>query len=151
MSDQDDFKARLKRVEGRSRYKHLDKTPPKLHSEVRDSEVDTDALILSILRPQLAFILGFVGLIAGRALAMHFLGYEPKTDLLGFGDGAAVVVVLVVLGLLFGLSDHISHGALIVGATLSFVLESYYIPALPDLMSKIYTPGYVALVTLGVQ
>jgi hypothetical protein len=79
------------------------------------------------------------------------LGVEPSTDLLGWGEGIVVFVLLVIIGLLFGMSDHVSHGALIVGATLAFMLEGHYIPAIPGLMEQVYTPEYVGLVVLGLQ
>jgi len=151
MSNGDDFNARLKRVEGRARYKNLDRSPPGMHHKARDEDFDAEGMMRSILRPQLALLLGAMALIAGRAMLIHGLGVEPSPDLLGWGEGLVTFCILVVIGLLFGSADHISHGALIVGAALAFVLEGYYIPLFPDLMSQIYTPEYVGLVSLGIQ
>ena len=136
----DDFNARVKRVRVQSRQ----------YAPMPDrvGEDDSDMWLMSgvILRPQLALILGAVAMIAGRAISMNQFMIAPSTELLGLGEGAIVIVLLFVIGLLFGKSDLISHGALVVGASLAFLGESFYIPLIPDLMESIYNPDYVALV-----
>ena len=82
---------------------------------------------------------------------MNTLNITPSTELLGLGEGGVIVVLLVVIGLLFGKSDWFSHIALVVGAALAFLAESYYIALAPDLMGSIYNPGYVALALLNAQ
>ena len=151
MSDRDDFQARLKCVKGRARNKEF--TMPELgrRQEHHHEEVNTEALAMAILRPQLVLVLGFIALIVGRSIAMNVFGIEPSTELLGLGEGIVVLALLVVLGVLFGLTEYILHGALVVGAALAFMLESYYIPAIPGLIEQVYTPGYVNLVVLWAQ
>jgi hypothetical protein len=80
---------------------------------------------------------------------MNYLLIEPSTELLGWGEGAIVLLLLLVIGLLFGKSELISHGALVVGASMAFLGESYYIPLVPELMESIYNPDYVSLVLLN--
>ena len=148
MSNQDDdFQARVKRV----RVKPGPQAQPLGQMRGGDDGVDEKAMGRAILRPQLALVLGAVGLIVGRGIAMNYLMIEPSTDLLGLGEGAIIVAILVVFGLLFGKSDHISHGALVVGASLAFLGESFYIPLMPDLMGSIYNQSYVSLVFLNAQ
>lgn len=141
----DDFRARIKRV--RARSGQFAPTPDR--RVTRKTDVGEQAMMAAILRPQLAVLLGAVALVAGRGFAMNYLMIEPSTELLGWGEGGVVFLLLFVIGLLFGKSDLISHGALVVGAALAFLLERYYIPVFPGLMESIYTPGYVALVLLN--
>lgn len=147
MSGRDDFEARVKRVQARSgRLTAMPSRPRR-----RRDEVDETAMIAAVLRPQLALILGAAALILGRSIAMNQLMLVPKVDVLGWGEGGIVLMLLVVIGFLFGKSDIISHCALVFGAALAFLLEGYYIPLFPSLMGAIYNPGYVALVTLHAQ
>jgi hypothetical protein len=143
----DDFEARIKRV----KVKSMRHAPMPDRRRVGGDDDDETAMSGAILRPQLALILGAVALIAGRAIAMNTLSIQPSTDLLGAGEGAVVIVLLFGIGLLFGKSDPISLCALVVGASLAFLGEGYYIPFVPDLMGSIYNPGYVALVVLTGQ
>ncbi len=140
-----DFEARIKRVQVQSRQN----APMRDQRRVGDDSFDEQAMSRAILLPQLAFILGAVALVAGRGIAMNYLMIEPSTDLLGLGEGCVVVILLLAIGVLFGKSNLISHGALVVGASLAFLGEGYYIPVVPELMDSIYTPGYVALVLLN--
>jgi len=142
----EDFAARAKRVRART----AGSAPMPLKARVRDEDRTDHALVMAILRPQLALILGAVAMILGRAFAMNSLGIEPSTELLGWGEGGVVLILLLPIGLLFGKSDAISHGALAVGAALAFLCESFYIPIAPDLMGLLYTPEYVARVILFV-
>ena len=82
---------------------------------------------------------------------MNYLMIEPSTDLLGLGEGCVIVVLLFAIGLLFGKSNLISHGALVAGAVLAFLGEGYFIPVVPDLMESIYNPDYVGLVLLNAR
>ena len=139
------FEARIKRVQVQSRKN----APMPGQRRVGDDRFDERAMSRAILLPQLAFILGAVALVAGRGIAMNYLMIEPSTDLLGLGDGGMVVVLLLAIGVLFGKSNPISHGALVVGASLAFLGEGYYIPVVPDLMASIYNSDYVGLVLLN--
>ena len=141
------FEARIKRVQVRSRRN----APMPDQRRAGDDSFDEQAMSRAILLPQLAFILGAVALIAGRGIAMNYLMFEPSTDLLGYGEGGVVVVFLLAIGVLFGKSNLISHGALVVGASLAFLGESYYIPIVPELMESIYNPDYVRLVLLNAR
>ncbi len=141
----DDLKTRINRVQARSRRF----APMPDRRRGGDGDFDERVLIGAILRPQLALILGAVVLVASRAFAMNYLMIVPATDLLGLAEGGVIMLLLFVIGLLFGKSDWFSHGALVVGAALAFLGESYYIAVVPELMESIYNPGYVALVLLS--
>ncbi|HSF96187.1 MAG TPA: hypothetical protein VLA52_14275 [Thermohalobaculum sp.] len=143
-SQSDDFEARMKRV----RAKVRNREPVRIHSRATGEEPDGFSL-LSIVRPQLAFVLGAVALVVCRGVAMNYLPVEKGATTLGWIDGAVVIGALVVIGLLFGKSDRVSHVALLVGAWVAFITEGYYIRAFPELMSQVYSPGYVGLVMLG--
>ena len=143
----DDFEARIKRVQVQSRRN----APMHDQRRVGDDSFDEQAMSWAILLPQLAFILGAVALVAGRGIAMNYLMIEPSTDLLGLGEGIVVAVLLLAIGVLFGKSNPISHGALVVGASLAFLGEGYYIPVVPELMESIYNPDYVGLVLLNAR
>ena len=143
----DDFEARIKRVQVQSRQN----APMPDQRRVGDDSFDEQAMSWAILLPQLAFILGAVALVAGRGIAMNYLMIEPSTDLLGLGEGIVVAVLLLAIGVLFGKSNPISHGALVVGASLAFLGEGYYIPVVPELMESIYNPDYVGLVLLNAR
>ena len=148
MGSQDsDFEARIKRVKVRSGQN----APMLGQRRVGDDSFDENAMSWAILLPQMAFVLGAVALVAGRGVAMNYLKIEPSTDLLGFGEGCIVVVLLLAIGALFGKSNVISHGALVVGASLAFLGEGYYIPIVPELMESVYSPGYVGLVLFNAQ
>lgn len=140
-----DFEARIKRVQVQS----MRNAPMPSERRVGSDSFDEQAMGQAILLPQLAFILGAVALVAGRGIAMNYLMIEPSTDLLGLGEGCVVVVLLLAIGVLFGKSSPISHGALVVGASLAFLGEGYYIPVVPELMESIYNPDYVGLVLLN--
>lgn len=141
----DDFQARMKRVRARSGgYAAMP-----AQRAVVDDDAGAEVTMAALLRPQLALVLGAVALVAGRAFAMNYLMLAPSTEVLGWGEGAVVLLLLVGIGLLFGRSDWISHGALVVGAALGFLVEGYYIPIVPRLMEHIYNPDYVALVLLN--
>jgi len=92
-----------------------------------------------------------LALVAGRSIAMSQFGIETSTQTLSPPEGAIVLVLLVIIGLVFGKSNYVSHIAMAFGAALAFLTESYYITAMPDLMAQIYTPEYVTRVTLGLQ
>ena len=143
----DDFEARIKRVQVQSRRN----APMHDQRRVGDDSFDEQAMSWAILLPQLAFILGAVALVAGRGVAMNYLMIEPSTDLLGLGEGIVVAVLLLAIGVLFGKSNLISHGALVVGASLAFLGEGYYIAVVPELMESIYNPDYVGLVLLNAR
>ena len=113
------FEARIKRVQVQSRKN----APMPGQRRVGDDRFDEQAMSRAILLPQLAFILGAVALVAGRGIAMNYLMIEPSTDLLGLGDGGMVVVLLLAIGVLFGKSNPISHGAWVVGASWDFLGE----------------------------
>ncbi len=142
-----DFEARIKRVQVQSRRN----APMPGQRRVGDDSLDEQAMSWAILLPQLAFILGAVALVAGRGIAMNYLMIEPSIDLLGLGEASVVVVLLLAIGVLFGKSNLISHGALVVGASLAFLGEGYYIPVVPELMESIYNPDYVGLVLLNAR
>ena len=142
-----DFEARIKRVQVQSRRN----APMFGQRRVGDGGFDEQTMSWAILLPQLAFILGAVALVAGRGLAMNYLMIEPSIDLLGLGEGCVIVVLLLAIGLLFGKSNLISHGALVVGASLAFLGEGYYIPVVPELMESIYSSDYVGLVLLNAR
>ncbi len=142
-----DFEARIKRVQVQSRQN----APMPGQRRVGDDRFDEQAMSRAILLPQLAFILGAVALVAGRGIAMNYLMIVPSTDLLGLGEGCVIVVLLLAIGLLFGKSNLISHGAVVVGASLAFLSEGYYIPVVPELMESIYNPDYVGLVLLNAR
>ncbi len=139
------FEARIKRVQVQSRKN----APMPGQRRVGDGSFDEQTMSWAILLPQLAFILGAVALVAGRGIAMNYLMIVPSTDLLGFGEGCVIVVLLLAIGVLFGKSNPIAHGALVVGASLAFLGEGYYIPVVPELMESIYNPDYVGLVLLN--
>lgn len=144
-SQDDDFRARMKRVKARSG----DGLPmPSARRAVADN-TDESASIWPLLRPQLALVLGVIAMVAGRAFAMHSLMIEPDTQVLGPAEGAVVLAILAGLGLMLFRRDVIAQGALVVGAALGFLLEGYFIPVMPGLMSSLYTPEYVALVILN--
>jgi len=138
-----DFEARMKRVKARAQ-------PAALHNPAQTAEKDFDenAMIFAVLRPQLALVLGAFAMIAGRAVAMNYLDITPSTELLGWGEGIIVLVLLFALGAMLGTSQYLSHGALLLGAALAFLGEGYYIPVIPDAMAQVYTPEYVGLVML---
>ena len=137
------FEARIKRVQVKSR-----RNEPILGQQHDDSSFDEKAMSSAILLPQLAFMLGAVALVAGRGISMNYFMIEPSTDLLGLGEAGVVVFLLLAFGVLFGKPNLILHGALVVGASLAFLGEGYYIPIIPDLMENIYNPGYVGLLLL---
>ena len=141
------FEARIKRVQVQSRKN----APMPGQRRVGDDSFDEHAMGQAILLPQLAFILGVVALVAGRGIAMNYLMIEPSTDLLGWGEGCVILLLLLAIGVLFGKSNLISHGALVVGASLAFLGEGYYIPVVPELMESIYNPDYVGLVLLNAR
>ena len=141
------FEARIKRVQVQSRKN----APMPGQRRVGDDRFDEQAMSRAILLPQLAFILGVVALVAGRGIAMNYLMIEPSTDLLGWGEGCVILLLLLAIGVLFGKSNPISHGALVVGASLAFLGEGYYIPVVPELMESIYNPDYVWLVLLNAR
>ena len=143
----EDLRNRIERIQGKSR--RLGPAPKQRRA--RNDSIDHQALSRAILLPQLAFVLGAVALIAGRAVAMNTLMIVPSTELLGLGEGGIILVLLVAIGLLFGKSDWFSHIALVVGAALAFLGESYYIALAPDLMESAYNPGYVGMVLLNAQ
>lgn len=140
----DDFRARAKRVRARSG----DLPPMPARARIRHEDNSDRAAAMAILRPQLALILGAVALILGRSVAMNHLGVEASPELLASGEAGLVFLLLLPIGLLFGRSDAISHGALVVGAALAFLCEGFYIPLAPDLMESVYTPDYVTRVLL---
>jgi hypothetical protein len=142
-----DFAARIKRVQVRSGRN----APRPDKRRAGDGGFDEQAMGRAVLLPQLAFLLGAVALVAGRGIAMNYLMIEPSTDLLGFGEGCVIVVLLLAIGVMFGKSNLISHGALVVGALVAFFGEGYYILIVPELMESIYNPGYVGLVLLNAQ
>jgi hypothetical protein len=142
-----DFEARIKRVQVQSRQN----APMPNQRRVGDDRFGEQVMSRTILLPQLAFILGAVAMVAGRGIAMNYLMIEPSIDLLGLGEGCVVVVFLLAIGVLFGKSNLISHGALVVGASLAFLGEGYYIPVVPELMESIYNPDYVGLVLLNAR
>ncbi len=144
-SHDDDFTARIKRV----RVQSGQFAPMPDQGRAHDDHFDEKTVMWTILRPQLAVLLGAIALVLGRSIAMNQLMIEPNTDLLGLGEGVVVILFLGMIGLLFGKSDHISHGALAIGAAFAFLGERYYIPVIPDLMTSIYNPQYVALVFLN--
>ena len=146
MSDaNDDLQARIKRFGGQP--PRLAPTPAR--GRIVDDDSGVEALIAAVLRPQLAFLLGAVAMVAGRAFAMNYLMIEPSTEVLGLNEGAVILVLLVGIGLLLGRREVISHGAMVVGASLAFLMESFYLPLAPDLMGSVYTPEYVSRVLLG--
>ncbi len=142
-----DFEVRIKRVQVQSRQN----APMPDQRRVGDDSFDEQAMSWAILLPQLAFILGAVALVAGRGIAMNYLMIAPSTDLLGLGEGIVVAVLLLAIGVLLGKSNLTSHGALLVGASLAFLGEGYYIPVVPELMESIYNPDYVGLVLLNTR
>jgi hypothetical protein len=144
-SHDEDFNARMKRV----RVKLGGQGLPPLRQPGSQRDFDEQGAIARIVLPQLAFVLGAAALIASRAIAMNYLGVDPDTNLLGAVEGGLLLLLLLSIGLLFGKSETLSHGALVVGAALAFLGESYYIAAAPDLMGFIYTPDYVARVILS--
>jgi len=140
MANQDDaFTARMNRVRAQSR------PGAPMPSAGADSSGDFDehAMIGAVLRPQLALILGAVAMILGRSIAMNQFMVESSPDLLSPTEGAIVLPFLVIFGLLLGRSQIISHIALVVGAALAFLCESYYMPLAPGLMESIYNSDYV--------
>ncbi len=142
-----DFEARIKRVQVQSRRN----APTPSQRRVGDGSFDEQTMSWAILLPQLALLLGAVALVAGRGIAMNYLTIEPSTDMLGLAEGFIVLLLLLAIGVLFGKSNMISHGALVVGASLAFLGEAYYIPVVPELMESIYNPDYVGLVLLNSQ
>ena len=143
----DGFEARIKRVQVKSRQRAP--MPDLRHGD--DDSSDGQATSLAILLPQVAFVLGAIALIVGRAISMNTLMLEPSRDLLGLGEGCVIVILLIVFGGMFGKSNHISHGAMVIGASLAFLGESYYIPVVPELMKSIYNPEYVDLLLLSTR
>lgn len=160
-SRDDDFQARIKRVRARAGRGAPTPNAPTPNAPMRNApmpaarrrvvadDADEHAAILGILRPQLAFVLGVAAMIGGRAFAMNSLMLEPSTEVLGAGEGIVVLAILAGLGLLLFRRDAIALGALVVGAALGFLLEGYFIPVMPELMSTLYTPDYVGLVILN--
>lgn len=155
-SQDDDLQARIKRVRARAgRGAPMPNAPmrnapmPAARRRGVADDADEHAAILGILRPQLAFVLGVAAMIGGRAFAMNSLMLEPSTEVLGPGEGIVVLAILAGLGLLLFRRDAIALGALVVGAALGFLLEGYFIPIIPELMSSLYSPDYVGLVILN--
>ena len=144
-SRDDDLQARIKRVKARTGD---GLAMPSARRAVAD-DTGEPASVGALLRPQLALVLGLMAMVAGRAFAMHSLMIEPDTEVLGPAEGAVVLAILAGLGLLLFRRDVIAQGALVVGAALGFLLEGYFIPLAPELMSRLYTPEYVALVILN--
>lgn len=142
---QDDFRARVKRVQAQAGRA----APAPQARRARDDDLSEHAFIGAVLRPQLAAVLGAVAMIVGRALCMRSLGLEPSTELLSMTEAGVVFVMLFGIGLAFGRSDVISHVALVVGASLAFLLEGWYVLLAPGLMEAIYGPDYVGRVILG--
>ena len=140
MANQDDaFTARMNRVRAQSRP-----GAPMPSARVEsDRDFDEHAMIGAVLRPQLALILGAVSLILGRSIAMNQFMVESSPDLLSPTEGAIILPFLVVFGLLLGRSHVVSHIALVVGAALAFLCESYYLPLAPGLMEQVYNTEYV--------
>jgi hypothetical protein len=143
----DGFEARIKRVQVKSRQRAP--MPDLRHGD--DDSSDGQVMSLAILLPQVAFVLGAIALIVGRAISMNTLMLEPSTDLLGLGEGCVIIILLIVFGGMFGKSNHISHGAMVIGASLAFLGESYYIRVVPELMKSIYNPEYVDLLLLSAR
>ena len=144
-SQDDDFQMRAKRVRARSGH---GPAMPSARQAAAPDDGAAHAPVAAILLPQLALVLGMIAMVAGRAFAMHALMIEPDTELLGPGEGAVVLALLAGIGLLLFRSHVIAQGALVVGAALGFLLEGYFIPLLPEVMSAVYNPDYVALVIL---
>jgi hypothetical protein len=146
MTSQDqDFDERIKRV----RVKLGNDAPMPQRRRGNDARIDEASLILSVMLPQVALVLGALSLIAGRAIAMNYLGIEPSGHVLGVAEGALILLILVAMGLMLGRGQMLSHGALLVGASLAFLGEPLYIPAAPELMGSIYSSEYVTRVILG--
>jgi hypothetical protein len=143
----DNFNARIKRVRAKS---GPDEAMPR-RRPVGDDAFDAKVAWGAVLRPQLALILGMVALIVGRGICMNYLMIEPSTELLAPGEGVVVMVLLIGAGLMIGKSEFVSHGALVVGASLAFLGENFFIPVIPGLMSALYSPGYVSLVLVNAQ
>jgi len=141
----DDFQARIKRVRAQSGRAE----PKAARARADDGDFDERALIATILRPQIALILGAFALIAGRAIAINQLGIEPGLNQLSLAEGAVILPFLIIFGLLIGRSEYISHGALIVGAAVAFLCEAFYFPVAPGVMSSVYGEAYVSLVILS--
>ena len=140
MSNQDDaFTARMNRVRAQSRP---GAPMPSARAE-SGGDFDEHAMIGAVLRPQLALVLGAVSLILGRGIAINQFGVELSPDLLSLTEGAIVLPFLVIFGLLLGRNQVISHIALVVGAALAFLCESYYMPFAAGLMEQVYTSEYV--------
>ena len=140
----DDFEERLKRVRSQQ---HRAAPEPRLGAG-SERDFDEGAFVGKILLPQLAFVLGFAALIAARSVVMNQFGVEASTQTLSIAEGAAALVLLAVIALLFG-RNYFAHLALVLGACLAFLGEGIFIPLAPQLMEQIYTPEYVALVDLG--
>ncbi|MHA1109165.1 MAG: hypothetical protein ACTSQV_08615, partial [Alphaproteobacteria bacterium] len=84
MTVQDDaLRTRIARAEVKSRRP----APMPRRLRAGNDRDDDQTMSRMILLPQLAFILGVVALIAGRAVAMNTLMIVPSTDLLGIGEG----------------------------------------------------------------
>ncbi len=149
MSNQNaDFAARARRVKARSEPigATLGATPRQRRAALDAG--DDQPMMAAILRPQLAFVLGVIAMVAGRAFAMNSLMIEPSTEVLALSEGMCILVLLVGFGLLLGRSQFVAHGAMVVGASLAFLGEGFYMPLIPNLMEVIYSPEYVARVLL---
>lgn len=140
-----DFEARVKRVRARSGG---DAPMPAALRAAHDGG-DAEAMLATVLRAQIALMLGAVALVAGRAIAMHSFSIAPSTEVLSPAEGLCVLGLLVGLGLLLGRSQVIAHGALVVGAALAFIGEGVYVALMPGLMETVYNPDYVARVLLN--
>jgi hypothetical protein len=146
MSNQDDaLQARIKRM----KVQPSRNVRAPARNRAAEKEFDEGRFSAAILLPQLALVLGFLAMIAGRSIAMNQFMIEPNPNLLGGSEGAIVFALLLVIGLLFGKSNHISHGALVIGASLAFLGESFYVPLFSGVMESVYNENYVSLVMLG--
>lgn len=145
MSNQDvDFAARARRVKARSGP--IGATPRQ--RPVAQDVGDEQPLLATILRVQIAFLLGIVAMVVGRAFAMNYLMIESSTDVLALSEGLCVLVLLLAFGFMLGRSQFVAHGAMVVGASLAFLGEAFYMPLAPNLMGALYSPEYVARVLL---
>jgi len=146
MTSQDqDFDARIKRL----KVKLGDDAPVPRRRVASEAGFDESAFMLRVMLPQVALVLGALAMIAGRAIAISYLGVEPSRHVLGVAEGGLIMLILVAIGLMMGRRQTLSHGALLVGASLAFLGEALYFPVVPDLMTSVYSPEYVARVILG--
>ena len=146
MSNQDiDFAARARRVRARSDPVGPAPRQARTAPGTRDTAAEPPVMA-AVVRVQIAFLLGIVAMIAGRAVAMNTLMIEPSTEVLALSEGLCVLVLLAAFGLVLGRSQFVAHGAMVVGASLAFLGEGFYVPLVPGLMEAVYSPEYVARV-----